>query len=403
MFQAASTMVNGENTQTLITEAIDTLREELKELPIIGLTVYASPKYNQDEITAIAAEKLGSEIPIVGASTAGEIAQNGPSSTPAITMMMFASNTIKCHATVVTDVTGNELVAGEALANQLLDQTEEPLELVIIHSDGLTVNPSAVLRGIKKALPGTPVVGGSAGDDGQYKSTYQYCNGETYSSAVVAMAFTGPIKFAIGVRHGWSPISGFRTVTRSEGSVVHEIDHQPAIKLYEEFIGEAEVAKLTEVTLAEIALSYPIGMMSTETHNLLLRAPFYVDKNGSITFGGEVPEGTKVQLMMGNKDQAVDAAEEAGISAAKELGDKPIAALIYSCHVRDSLYQSRDESKKEISAIQKSIGVDTPLTGFFTYAEQAPILGTNATLKTCDSETYNETIVTVLMSEKTEN
>ena len=60
MFQAASTMVNGENTQTLITEAIDTLREELKELPIIGLTVYASPKYNQDEITAIAAEKLGS-------------------------------------------------------------------------------------------------------------------------------------------------------------------------------------------------------------------------------------------------------------------------------------------------------------------------------------------------------
>jgi len=401
MFQAASTMVSGENTQTMITEAINTLRAQLGELPIIGLTIYASSKYNQSEISAIAAEQLGPDIPIIGASTAGEIAQHGPSSTPAITMMLFASDTIKCHATVVTEVTGNELVAGKALANQLLDQTEDPLELVIIHSDGLTVNPSAILRGIKKTLPGTPVVGGSAGDDGHYKTTNQYFNGETHSSAVVAMAFSGPIKFSIGVRHGWSPISGFRTVTRSEGSVVHEIDHKPAIKLYEEFIGEEEVSKLTEVTLAEIALSYPLGMMSTETHNLLLRAPFYADKKGSITFGGEVPEGTKVQLMMGNKDQAVDAAEEAGISAAKELGDKPIAALIYSCHVRDSLYQSRDESKKEISAIQKSIGVDTPLTGFFTYAEQAPILGTNATLKTCDSENNNETIVTILMSERT--
>jgi len=54
---------------------------------------------------------------------------------------------------------------------------------------------------------------------------------------------------------------------------VHEIDHQPAIKLYEEFIGEAEVAKLTEVTLAEIALSYPIGMMpqSIATSTILRR------------------------------------------------------------------------------------------------------------------------------------
>jgi hypothetical protein len=245
------------------------------------------------------------------------------------------------------------------------------------------------------------VVGGSAGDDGHYKATQQYFNDTTYNSAVVALAFSGPINFSIGVRHGWSPISGFRTVTKSDGSVVHEIDNKPAIKLYEEFIGEAEVIKLTEVTLAKIALSYPLGMMSPDTHNLLLRAPFYVDKNGSITFGGEVPEGTKVQLMMGNKDQAVDAAEEAGVSAAEELGSKPAAALIFSCHVRDSLYQSRDESKKEILAIQKTIGEDTPLAGFFTYAEQAPIIGTNASIKTCDSENHNETIVTVLMNEKT--
>ena len=77
----------------------------------------------------------------------------------------------------------------------------------------------------------------------------------------------------------------------------------------------------------------------------------------------------------------------------------PQAAIIFSCHVRNTLYANSQAAKAEIDAIKAVIGVDVPLTGFYTYAEQAPIGGTTHNIHKCNPEFHNETVVIVLLAE----
>lgn len=399
MFVSGVGMSSGINGKNATSHAINIANQQLNGETPNAAIIFASSKFNQEEVIETALSSLPEGIQLVGSSTSGEISQNGPSAAPSVVVMLMASDTVKFVTASEQNAAQNEEAAGESLAQKLKDQTTDEIKFIAIHCDGLTVNPSAILRKLNLNFPNVPVAGGSSGDDGAFKKTYQYHNNQVLSSGISAIAFTGDLNLSISVRHGWSPISQFRTITKAKGNLVYEIDHQPAIKLYEEFIGMEEAEKLKDVTLAELALSYPLGLKDVESGVMLLRAPLYVDHTGSITFGGEMPEGAEVQLMIGNKDLAIEAAKQNAKYAMDNFKDTPGAALIYSCHVRNTLFESKESSKLEIDAIQESIGKTVPLAGFYTYAEQAPIDNENLNLKTCTGHSHNETIVTVLIGE----
>ncbi len=380
-----------------VKQAISSARDMMGENTPVFSMIFASSKYSQQVILETAKTQLGATVPILGGSTAGEIGPSGPSVTSSVVCLLVAGEGIAAQYHAIESANespeekARELVASLAAAGTLPD-------LLCMVADGLAVNPSALLRGIHTSAPALPVVGGSAGDDGQYKETYQYGREGVLSKSATFLALSGKLRYAVGVRHGWNPISGPKKITKASGTVIHEIDGKPAIKLYEEFVGVDEAEALKEKTLATLALSYPLGVQDAESGEMLLRAPFYVDAAGSITCGGEVQEGANVQLMMGSKEAAVEAARESAKKAMSDLGTKPAAAIIFNCHVRDTLFASRDEAKKEIDAIQEVIGRDVPLAGFYTYAEQAPINGINYNMQSCANTNHNETIVILLLA-----
>ncbi len=365
-------------------------------LPTFAL-LFASSTYDQHIVLQTARAELGETVPILGGSTAGEIGPSGPSVSPSVVCLLAAGDDITARHYSIESAHESPEVKARELAAQLVAEGVTP-DLVCMVADGLAVNPSALLRGIHAAMKSVPVVGGSAGDDGRYKETYQYGHDAVMSKSATFLALSGNFRFAVGVRHGWNPISGPKTVTKAAGTVIHEIDGKPAIQLYEEFVGVDEAEALKEKTLATLALSYPLGVHDNESGEMLLRAPFYVDNAGSITCGGEVLEGSQVQLMMGSKEAAIEAARDSAKKALADLGAKPAAAIIFNCHVRDTLFASRDEAKKEIDAIQEVIGQEVPLIGFYTYAEQAPINGVNYNMQSCTNTNHNETIVILLLA-----
>jgi hypothetical protein len=390
----------GADTVVTTTNAIADAKKALShEAPKLAL-VFASSQFDQASVLATAQKELGPEVIIFGGSTAGEISQHGPSMSPSVVVMLIAtSDDISMSHAHVTKANENPEAKGEELGALLAATVNENSKLALMLGDGLTVNPSAILRGLSRVLPQLPIAGGSAGDDGKYKQTFQYSPEGVLSSSVGMVVLHGALNYAVGVRHGWNAISGPKKVTKASGTVIQEIDNKPAIALYEEFIGAEQAATLKEVTLATLALSYPLGIKDSTSGEMLLRAPFYVDATGSITCGGEVLEGSEVQLMMGTKESAVDAARHSAEQALAALGTTPKAAIIFSCHVRDTLYASREQSKKEIDAIQEVIGHTVPLAGFYTYAEQAPINDANYNIKMCNNVNHNETIVIVLLGE----
>lgn len=366
-------------------------------LPVSIVFVFASSSFTHSEVLAGVRSVVGPSVQIVGASTAGEITKDGPTLRDSVAIMILASDTLIATAAAATGLTTDSAAAGTSLANQLAHTAPQ---LLMMFADGLKGNGSAVIRGILSSLgQHFPIVGGSAGDNGKLVETHQFLGDTSYTDAVVGVGFSGQFKFSVGVNHGWNAVGAPQIVTKSAGTTIHEINHLPAVSLYERYLGVDEVANLKSEMLGEVALSYPLGIKDVQSDEFLLRAPFAVAEDGSIVCGGEVLEGSEVQLMVGSKEDAIVAANRAAQSALDNLGTTPAVAFIFSCHVRNTLFSDKETARAEIQAIQSVIGDTVPIIGFYTYAEQAPVAGSSYSINKCTPQLHNETVVITLLGE----
>ena len=244
-----------------------------------------------------------------------------------------------------------------------------------------------------------PVLGGAAGDDFLFEKTYQYKDDKVVSGGVTGLGISGDFVMGAGVRHGWMPIGSPMTVTKSKGSVVYELDNKPAIRIYEDYFGERAKDLKTE-PLARLAITYPLGIKVSDLDEYLIRDPITADENGAITCAAEIPEGSEVRLMIGSKEKAIEAAEDAARKLMRdfeEKGAKPKFILMFNCIAREKLFAQK--ANDEIQAVMKIIGNDVPLLGFYTYGEIAPIKGEVRDADKIVSKFYNETVVMLAVGE----
>jgi hypothetical protein len=375
-------------------EALDKLGEAKADLAI----VFSSVQYDQEQMLAGVRSVCGDTL-LVGASTAGEITTAGPLNKHSVAVMLLKSESIKFYASVGENVAKDARAAGKDVAKKVRSLAGTELKAFVMLPDVLTGNGSDIVRGVLDVLGAHfPVVGGAAGDDFEFKKTYQYLNDKVYSGAVVGLGMTGDFKIGIGVKHGWLPIGTPAKVTRSSGSVLHELDGKPAIKIYEDYFGEQEAATLRSEALARLAITYPLGMRVEGSEEMLIRDPITVDENGSITCAAEVPEGSEIQLMIGSREEAVKVAKVAAENALGQLdGAAPKAILIFNCIARNKLYG--EHAGEEISAIQDVLGESVPLLGFYTYGEQAPLGGQVRNIEQCNTVFHNETVVIFVLAD----
>ena len=378
-------------------EAIDHLGDKDPDL----LFVFSSVKYDQEKMLA-GVRSVNSKALLVGSSTSGEITTSGPLRAKSVAVMALKSPEMKYFVGVGEDIAKGAHEAGKAAAQKVLEQVKAQgidLKAFMMIPDVLVGNGAEIVRGVLDSLGAHfPVVGGASGDDFAFKKTYQYVNDKIYSGSVVGLGMTGNFKIGIGVKHGWIPVGEPATVTKSEGSVVHEIDGKPAIKIYEDYFGEDEAKVLRTETLAKLAITYPLGMKVAGSEELLIRDPITVNEQGSITCAAEIPEGSEIRLMVGSRDEAVKVAKLAAENAVSQLdGSKPKAVIIFNCIARNKLFG--EKSGDEISAIQEAIGDDVPLIGFYTYGEQAPLGGEVRNIEKCNSAFHNETVVICVLAD----
>ncbi len=361
------------------------------------IIVFSSVSYEQEKVLA-GIRSVAKNALIVGSSTAGEITTVGPAKKHSVAVMALQSPDIKFYAGVGENIAANPRAAGKAAADAVKAQTKEHLAAFMMFPDVLVGNGADIVRGVLDSLgEHFPVVGGASGDDFQFKKTYQYLNDKVYSGVVVGLGFVGNLKIGIGVKHGWIPIGLPLKVTKSAGSVLHELNGKPAIRIYEDYFGPETAAQLKTEALARLAITYPLGMKMAGSDEMLIRDPITVDDTGSITCAAEIPEGSEVQLMIGSREEAVKVAREAGQKAMSELGGTPRAVIIFNCIARNKLFGER--AGEEISAIQEAVGKHIPLIGFYTYGEQAPLGGEVRDIKKCNSAFHNETVVIAVLGD----
>lgn len=303
----------------------------------------------------------------MGCSTAGQIHQERyleQSATAAV--IRFQGSRIRLSSVGIEDpVKSRE--AGAALAADLFD---EDLATVLVLSEGLGINASALMDGMNQVLDGrVPVTGGLAADGDRFQRTWVLCGDRRGSRLVCALGVYGDrIEVAHGSRGGWDLLGPERLVTRSEGNRLYELDGQPALALYKRYLGN----KADELPAS--GLLFPLALRGEgDDQEPRVRTILAVDEEQqSITFAGDIPEGGLVQLMYANFDRLVAGAGDAleGLSA-RDLPEEGLLCLAVSCVGRRLVLGQRVE--EEIEALRENLPAGSALCGFYSYGELSPV------------------------------
>lgn len=337
------------------------------------------------------------DVPLVGCSTAGEITNKG-SSRESVVAMALRSDQMQFTVGCGLPVKGNERAAGHALAEDIKSRAPSEVTSMIIFSDVLGANGTEISRGVLEVFGENFVmVGGAAGDDLNFKDTHEYYNGKVMSGYTVGVGLSGKYKMAFGAKHGWEPVGASHVVTKSKGTMVFEIDGKPAFETYKEYFGE-RADDIKQGILSQMALTYPLGMQIEGQEGYMIRVPLVFNDDGSIAFGAEVLEGSRVSIMLGTKEKSIEAAKDVAQNVAAEFGDAAPAALFISdCVARKKLYGP--DVSQEITEVTNILGKDVPLVGFYSYGQHAPLYGVVADINTCDPNFYEESIVIFAIGE----
>ncbi|GAB6039769.1 FIST signal transduction protein [Endothiovibrio diazotrophicus] len=325
---------------------------------------------------------------LVGCSTAGEIGGEGVMEhTAVITAVRFERVEVAVAAAAI-DTMEESYDAGVRLGKAL---ARSELRGVLLFGKGVEVNGSALISGvIAEVGVGIPVTGGLAGDNGAFGTTYTLSPEGVSDVGVVAVGLYGEaLVLGYGSFGGWSSFGPPRKVTRCEGNVLYELDGNPALQVYKDYLGEYADG------LPASGLLFPFEMLR-EDHSTagLIRTILGVDEaQGSVTLAGEIdPEGY-LRLMHATNDALVEGAEKAAQHTISLLpaDTRGGLAILVSCVGRKLVMG--DQVDDEVEAVAEVLGKTTTLTGFYSYGEIAPFSTTS------ECKLHNQTMTVTFLGE----
>jgi hypothetical protein len=356
------------------------------------LLVFAAPEFMDDPAPF---RQLAQHYPhskIIGCSSAGEIfGPNIYDQSLSVAVMRFEKTTLKAIKTKINSAADSHQVGRDII--EQLDRTN--LRSVFVLSDGMHVNGSELVKGLNiLGKQDLVITGGLAGDGKNFKRTWAVYGGEVLSDHVVAVGLYGDdIDVGHASRGGWDIFGPERLITRAKENILYELDGQPALALYKEYLGERAEG------LPATGLLYPLAIRENFNDvRQLVRTILGIDeKTQSLIFAGDMPTGHLAQLMRANFDRLIDSATEAAELVANQISvsgtnsSHPMLSIAISCVGRRLLLGERTEEETE--SLLMSLPQGTQQIGFYSYGEISPF-----TTGSCDLHNQTMTITTITES-----
>jgi hypothetical protein len=353
-------------------EAIGQAIVGLKSKPATLAFIFTSIEFAHPLVLKVANNLLG-EIPILGGSSLGMMTNQGVFKHGFAILLINLSQQTFFNVAAVKDISKKgPLLSGNELGEKLLFGFKNvPRSLTIILSDKLITEGTHLINGLQEILGKSfPLIGASASDNFQNQRTYQYLNQEVLSESCSGILFGGKFHFGFGIKHGWKALGKMRCVTASSGNVIQEIDGVSAVKLYEDYFAKNTLDLAKE--LQRISVYYPLGIYIPGEKEYLLRNIISIKDDGSLVTQGDIPQNSKIRLMISTQDSRLRAVAAACEEAKRSLGAGKIKfLLVFDSAARFSILGRQNDL--ELCVIQEIFGKNTPLIGIYTNGEQAPL------------------------------
>ena len=327
--------------------------------------LFVSPLFKKTEEFVKNLSKSYPDSYLIGCSTAGEIIGNDVlDNTVALTAVKFEKTKLKLVDVDLIDYNMDSFDSGKALSKKLMTKD---LRHIFVLSDGLLVNGAELVKGLSSDTDKTvSITGGLAGDGANFENTFVIYNGVVKSMKIVALGLYGPdLKIGFASKGGWDSFGIERLVTKSDKNILYELDGEPALDLYKSYLGDK--AK----DLPGSGLLFPLSMRDKNKGTPVVRTILGInEEDHSLTFAGNIPEGSYVRLMKANIDRIINGAEQSATICKEGMNDEQQLAFLISCVGRRLVMKQLVE--EEVEAVNEQLGEHIYTTGFYSYGEIAP-------------------------------
>ena len=352
------------------------------------LVVFCSESYDLNELLQAINERSGG-VPLIGCSTAGEIATSGPSEAGVVVTALGGTG-FSVRTAVVEGVSERLREAGAEAASCLLESDDRPHKVLMLLTDGLAGDQQEIVRGAYSVLgAGIPLVGGCAGDDLKMHATFQLHDDRVLENAIVAAAIASDSPIGIGVRHGWRRVAEPMIVTKSANNRVFLLDDRPALDVYLEQLNAPPEASADPAAFTRFALTHPLGLSRASGEDQVRFVGEADFEQRSLVCIAEVPQGGLAWFMEGDASSVLEATDAACADALAPLeGRRPLGMIAFDCIARRGVLGD-DGIRTEIERVAKHAD-GAPVAGFYTYGEIARTRGI--------SGFHNQTLVVLAVS-----
>jgi len=367
-----TTMVVGASTLTDVQGAVreavgGALSRASTPAPTLALVMAAEP-YPPEPLAAAVSAALGS-IPWVGCCSTGVFA-GSRLLREGLVVGLVSSPGARVGIGVEASLAGEGRRAGaaatvRALAGFPAAPAAGWTRALLVFSDASLGNAADVVRGALE-IAGTGVVWAGAGVGGNRSSPRaQLASGRAHTDSVVITAIDAPARLAAGICHGFRPYGPPTLVTRAQGPVAAELEYEPAFTVYQR-AAQDHGDQVTPESFADFATTHPLGIPRADGEHVI-RDPLRVETDGGLRCFGEVPDGSLIRVMEGDRDALLAAARTASADARAAVSGPLAGAVVFDCVSRSFMLGASFED--ELRMVSDQLDPSVPLLGCLSYGE----------------------------------
>jgi hypothetical protein len=338
--------------------------------------LFCSPQYDLDAIAAATRAHFG-ETPVFGCTTAGEIGPFGYIN-GGVCGIGFPREDFVVATTLIEDLAGFELsttiertraAASERdriAATAFADCASTPKGFALLLIDGLSVREEQVVSAVATTLGDTPLVGGSAGDDLNFRRTWILYGGRFVTNAAALLLIATRRRVSVFKTEHFLDTDRKVVVTGANPAarIVTELNAEPAAFEYARMVGLAG-EKLSPRIFAAHPLMVRVGGLYH------VRAIQKVNPDHSLTFFCAIDQG--LVLTVAKSVDVVRDLEELFMRIQAEVGEPD---LIIGC---DCVLRNIEIEAQQLKGIVSELFVRNGVIGFCTYGEQFHSMHVNQT------------------------
>src|SRR5215210_4408708 len=341
---------------------------------------FASIGYDQRSLVRAVRESTGGA-PLSGCSAEGTInGDDADESNFSVVVTAISSNELRWTNGLARGLEDDSRAVGQRIAQNLQTDLSADTIGLFVFPDGLNLTLYDFFAGLEENLPSErflPMWGGGAGNNFSVETpTFQYCDDEVITDGVSYALLSGKAQASWAISHGLIPLGGARTVTRSQGNVIHEIDGKPAVEVLKEYLPDQALVEDRDWMhyAVSLALCFKAPSYMKDEEYVVRGVPGVRMTDGSITVQTEVPEGTSLWFSSRDKEKMTTGLDRMAAQIKEQLGDaQPNLVFQFECMTRGKTMLREQEKLQLLKQFRQSVSRDAPWAGFYTIGEIGPV------------------------------